>query len=160
MFVKNQAITGFPFELLDNVGDPITTGTVTGYYTLDGGVQTALTGTATHEGNGQWTWGTIPAAATNGDLLGLLFLHDDGRASFPCDIADSHLLVDPTVLADGLRANRRGKAVLDEEPGTDLRGSNIEGRAPVVEEAEHIHEGLGCRVALAEPVVVQVPEFG
>lgn len=82
-FVKGEAITGFPFELLHTVtGAPITSGAVDGYYLIDGGAQAALTGTATHEGNGQWSWDTIPAAAMNGTLIGLLFVHADGRASF------------------------------------------------------------------------------
>jgi hypothetical protein len=88
-FIKNEAILGFPFELLDIGGNPITSGTVAGYYLLDGGAQTSLTGTATHEGNGQWSWDTIPAAATNGDLLGLLFVHANGRASFTLQLATS-----------------------------------------------------------------------
>jgi hypothetical protein len=81
-FIKNEAVIGFPFELLDAQGVAITSGTVTGYYLIDGGAQTALTGTATHEGNGQWSWDTIPATAMDGDLIGLLFLHASGRASF------------------------------------------------------------------------------
>src|SRR5574342_462736 len=81
-YIQNEAITGFPFELRDPGGNAITSGTVTGYYLVDGGAQTALTGSATHEGNGQWSWSTIPAAAMNGDLIGLLFVHASGRASF------------------------------------------------------------------------------
>ena len=49
---------------------------------MDGGAQTAMSGAATHEGNGQWSWSVIPAAAMNGDMIGLLFVHADGRASF------------------------------------------------------------------------------
>ncbi len=88
-FIRGAEIVGFPFELLDGSGDPITTGTVTGYYLLDGGAQTALTGTATHEGNGQWSWDTIPATATDGELLGLLFVHSLGRASFTIKLSSS-----------------------------------------------------------------------
>jgi hypothetical protein len=88
-YIKGQAIVGFPFELVDIGGTAITTGAVTGYYLLDGGAQTALTGAATHEGNGQWSWDTIPATATDGTTLGLLFLHASGRASFTVQLADT-----------------------------------------------------------------------
>lgn len=89
-FIKAEAISGFPFELVNSVtGAAITTGTVTGYYLLDGGAQQTLTGSATHEGNGQWSWSTIPATATDGQILGLLFLHAEGRASFTIQLAES-----------------------------------------------------------------------
>lgn len=81
-FIRGQAVTGFPFELVTIGGQPITSGTVTGYYLIDGGAQATLTGTATHEGNGQWSWSTIPATAMDGELIGLLFVHAEGRASF------------------------------------------------------------------------------
>ncbi|MEN6537914.1 MAG: hypothetical protein ABFD60_07790 [Bryobacteraceae bacterium] len=77
MLVKGEAITGFPFALVNKfTGDPITSGTVSGYYILDGGAQTAIAGTPVHEGNGQWTV-NLTATETDGDVLGLLFLHDD-----------------------------------------------------------------------------------
>lgn len=80
-FVKNQAVTGFVFDLQTTLGAAITSGTVTGYYLLDGGTQTAIAGTPVHEGNGQWSV-NLTASEMNGDLVGLLFVHTDGRASF------------------------------------------------------------------------------
>ena len=74
-FKKNTAVTGFPFALVSATdGSAITTGTVTGYYTLDGGTQGTIAGTATHEGNGQWSV-NLTAAEMNGDVVGLLFTH-------------------------------------------------------------------------------------
>jgi hypothetical protein len=51
----------------------MTTEAVSGYYVLDGGTQTALDGPFADKGYGQWTV-DLPAAATNGDLVGLLFV--------------------------------------------------------------------------------------
>lgn len=75
MFKKNTAVTGFPFGLVSATdGSAITTGTVTGYYTLDGGTQGTISGTPVHEGNGQWSVNLLQAEM-NGDLVGLLFTH-------------------------------------------------------------------------------------
>ncbi len=74
MFKKNTAVTGFPFGLVNSSGSAITSGTVTGYYTLDGGTQGTITGTPVHEGNGQWTVNLLPAEM-NGDVVGLVFTH-------------------------------------------------------------------------------------
>ena len=72
---KNRAVTGFPFGLISRVdGSPIIVGPVSGFYTLDGGAQTAIAGTPVHEGNGQWTVNLL-AAETNGDMVGLCFIH-------------------------------------------------------------------------------------
>ncbi len=74
-FKKNTAVTGFPFALVSATdGSPITTGTVTGYVTLDGGTQATIAGSATHEGNGQWSI-NLTAGEMNGDIVGLLFTH-------------------------------------------------------------------------------------
>jgi hypothetical protein len=74
-FKKNTAVTGFPFALISaSDGSAITSGTVNGYYLLDGGTQGSITGTPTHEGNGQWSVDLL-AAEMNGDLVGLLFTH-------------------------------------------------------------------------------------
>lgn len=74
-FKKNTAVTGFTFGLVSATdGSAITTGTVTGYYTLDGGTQATITGSATHEGNGQWSI-NLTAAEMNGDIVGLMFTH-------------------------------------------------------------------------------------
>ena len=75
MFKKNTAVTGFAFALVSATdGSAITSGTVTGYYTLDGGTQGTIAGTAVHEGNGQWSINLL-AAEMNGDIVGLLFTH-------------------------------------------------------------------------------------
>jgi hypothetical protein len=75
--IKNQAVNGFTFLLLDKTkGEPITTGTPAGYVTIDDGDQTALAGEITHKGNGQWAI-DLTAGETNGDVIGLLFTHDD-----------------------------------------------------------------------------------
>jgi hypothetical protein len=77
-FIKGQAIVGFPFEMIDRTtGAGITTGTVNGYITKDGGTQEALSMSPTHEGNGQWSV-NISAAEMTADILGLLFTHVNG----------------------------------------------------------------------------------
>ena len=75
-FKKNTAVTGFIFGLVSSTdGSDITTGTPVGYYTLDGGVQTAIGDvTPVHEGNGAWSF-DILAAEMNGDIVGLTFTH-------------------------------------------------------------------------------------
>ena len=88
-FVRGEAVTGFPFTLRHSqTGAAITSGTVTGYVTLDGGTQTALAGTPVHEGLGQWSI-DLAATETDGDLLGLLFVHADGFASFTVETSSS-----------------------------------------------------------------------
>lgn len=78
-FVKNQAVTGFTVGMINaSDGSALTTGTVNGYVTLDGGTQASLSGTITHEGNGQWSVDTITAAEMNGDIVGLQFTHASG----------------------------------------------------------------------------------
>lgn len=74
-YKKNTAVVGFPFGLVSaSDGSAITTGTVSGFYLLDGGSQSAIAGTPTHEGNGQWSV-PLTAAEMNGDVVGLLFTH-------------------------------------------------------------------------------------
>lgn len=76
-FTKNTAVTGFTFGLVNKTtGAAVTSGTVTGYYTLDGGTQATLSGTPVHEGNGQWSI-NLTAAEMNGDIVGLIFVHSD-----------------------------------------------------------------------------------
>lgn len=78
MLKKNVAVTGFTFSMINKwSGEPITTGTVTGYITHEGGTQAAIDGTCAHLGNGQWK-ADLTAAEMNADLIGLLFVHDDG----------------------------------------------------------------------------------
>jgi len=75
-FKKNTAVTGFTVGLVDaSDGSDITTGTPVGYYTLDGGTQTAIGDvTPVHEGNGQWSF-DLTAGEMNGDVVGLTFTH-------------------------------------------------------------------------------------
>ena len=76
--IKNQTVAGFTFLLLDkSSGAPITSGSVSGYVSIDGGEQAALTGAISHLGNGQWVVDEITAEEMNGDVIGLLFLHGD-----------------------------------------------------------------------------------
>lgn len=82
MWKKNTAVTGFTFQLRSFAdGTAITTGSVTGYYLLDGGTQATISGTPTHEGNGQWSVDLL-AAEMNGDVVGLMFVHASGSAHF------------------------------------------------------------------------------
>lgn len=77
-FERGQPIYGFPFTLVNRTtGAPVTTGTVIGYVVRDGGTQAALTGTITHEGNGQWTIDEITGAEMDGASVGLTFIHSD-----------------------------------------------------------------------------------
>jgi hypothetical protein len=77
MFKKNEAVTGFTFTLVNKTdGSAVTTGTPSGYYTLDGGTQGSVTATPVHEGNGQWSV-NLTAGEMNGDVVGLLFTHTD-----------------------------------------------------------------------------------
>ncbi len=55
-------------------GSAITSGTVNGFRTIDGGTQAAVTGTITHKGNGQWEL-ALSQADTNGDEIGFFFTH-------------------------------------------------------------------------------------
>jgi len=75
-FKKNTAVTGFTLGMVSATdGSAITTGTPVGYYTLDGGTQTAIGDvTPVHEGNGQWSFDLL-AAEMNGDIVGLTFTH-------------------------------------------------------------------------------------
>ncbi len=76
-FVKNSAVAGFAFEMIKAAdGSAITSGTVNGYITKDGGSQASLTNTPTHVGNGQWKV-NLTASEMNADCIGLLFTHTD-----------------------------------------------------------------------------------
>ena len=77
-FLKGVAVTGFTFVMLNkDDGSAITSGTVTGKITKDGGTQGAVAGSFTHEGNGQWSV-NFTAAEMNADVIGLTFLHTSG----------------------------------------------------------------------------------
>ena len=82
LFIKNVAVTGFPFYLKNRVtGSPVTTGSVVIYITIDGGTQTTVAGdgTAVHEGNGQWSV-NLTQAEMNGDVIGLLITHSQAES--------------------------------------------------------------------------------
>jgi hypothetical protein len=76
MFVKGEAIVGFPFALVSTAGVAMTgqssaTG-LAGYITKDGGTQTTLSNTIHEEGYGQYSV-TISAAEMEADVVGLIF---------------------------------------------------------------------------------------
>ena len=77
-FLKGVAVTGFTFVMLNkDDGGVITTGTVTGKITKDGGTQGAVAGSFVHEGNGQWSV-NLTATEMDADVIGLTFLHTSG----------------------------------------------------------------------------------
>ena len=74
-FQRGSAITGFPFGLVDKqTGDPVTTGTVTVYITIDGGTQFVGSNVPVHEGNGQWTV-NFNGNETDGTFIGIMITH-------------------------------------------------------------------------------------
>ena len=76
-FIKNSAVTGFTFVMVKSAdGSAVTTGTVSGFITKDGGSQASLSNTPTHIGNGQWKV-NLTAAEMNANCIGLLFTHTD-----------------------------------------------------------------------------------
>ena len=81
-FLKGVAVTGFTFVMLNkDDGAALTSGTVTGKITKDGGTQGAVAGTFVHEGNGQWSV-NLTATEMDADVIGLTFLHTDGLPSY------------------------------------------------------------------------------
>ena len=77
-YLKNTAGQYLHFTLINaSDGSAITSGTVTGYRTIDGGTQASVSGTITHKGNGQWQL-ALSQADTNGDEIGYLFTHTNG----------------------------------------------------------------------------------
>ena len=64
---KNVASQYVSFQMIAVAdGSDVTSGTPAVYYTIDGGTQATGGGTATHEGNGQWSY-LVVQAETNGD---------------------------------------------------------------------------------------------
>lgn len=118
---KNTAVTGFTFAMVTPAGVDVTTGTPVGYYTLDGGTQTAIGDvTPVHEGNGQWTV-DLTAAEMNGDIVGLVFTHASAvTATFTIITEPTNLLVDVVAIsgdsaaADNLEANYDGTGYADD----------------------------------------------
>jgi hypothetical protein len=78
-YTRGEAVTGYGFGLLTSSGTAVTTGTVTGYITKDGGVQTFLAGVAVHEGQGQWTI-DLSASEMDADVVVLTFTNAVGSA--------------------------------------------------------------------------------
>ncbi|MCB8988076.1 MAG: hypothetical protein H6661_10055 [Ardenticatenaceae bacterium] len=77
-YLKNTAGQYLYFAMIAKAdGSAITSGTVNGYRSLDGGSQAAVTGTISHKGNGQWEL-ALSQADTNGDEVGYLFTHASG----------------------------------------------------------------------------------
>lgn len=76
-FKKNTAVTGFVLVMIKAAdGSAITSGTVNGFITKDGGGQASLTNTPTHIANGQWK-ANLTATEMNAECIGLLFTHTD-----------------------------------------------------------------------------------
>jgi hypothetical protein len=76
-FKKNNAVAGFSFVLVNKAnGSAVTSGTINGYITKDGGVQASLANNPAHKGNGQWSI-NLTAGEMNADCVGLLFVHTD-----------------------------------------------------------------------------------
>lgn len=74
MFIKNVAIPGFTFTLINRSdGSAVTSGTVNTFITKDGGAQVAATNIPTHVGNGQWVI-NLEAVEMDADIVGLLFM--------------------------------------------------------------------------------------
>ena len=81
-FLKGVAVTGFTFVLLNaSDGSALTSGTVTGKITKDGGTQGAVAGSFVHEGNGQWSV-NFTATEMDADVVGLTFLHSSAVPAY------------------------------------------------------------------------------
>lgn len=77
-YLKNTSGQFLYFTMIDaSDGSAITSGTVTGRRSIDGGSQANVTGTISHNGNGQWQL-AMSQADTNGDEIGFLFTHTSG----------------------------------------------------------------------------------
>ena len=74
-FKKGAAITGFTFSLISRLdGSALTSGTIVSKITKDGGTQSSTTGSAVHEGNGQWSI-NLTATEMDADVIGLSLIH-------------------------------------------------------------------------------------
>ena len=75
MFTKGVAVTGLCVVLVDkSTGAAVTSGTATVYITKDGGAQATIAGSASHEGNGQWSF-DLTSGEMNADMVGLVVTH-------------------------------------------------------------------------------------
>tara|TARA_R100001594_G_scaffold68059_1_gene102368 strand:- start:12524 stop:12940 length:417 start_codon:yes stop_codon:yes gene_type:complete len=74
-FRRGVAITGYTVALVNKTnGSAITSGTPTLKITKDGGTQGTVSGSATHEGNGQWSF-NLTATETDASIIGLMITH-------------------------------------------------------------------------------------
>ena len=79
-FVRNTAVTGFTFGMVNATTGAALTGVASAigkYHTKDGGSQAALSGTIAEEGNGQYSI-NLTATEMNASVVGLLFTHSSG----------------------------------------------------------------------------------
>ena len=81
-FRKGVALTGFTFSLVNRLdGSALTSGTIVSKITKDGGVQGATTGSAVHEGNGQWSI-NLTATEMDADVVALSLTHANAIATY------------------------------------------------------------------------------
>ena len=75
IFYRTVPVTGYTFLMLAAAdGAAITSGTVTGRITKDGGTQATLAGSCVHEGNGQWSV-NLTTSEMDAEVVALLFTH-------------------------------------------------------------------------------------
>ena len=78
-FVRNEAVTGFTFGLVNKSSGAALTGVagaIGKYITKDGGTQASISGSIAEEGNGQYSV-NLTATEMNASVVGLLFTHSD-----------------------------------------------------------------------------------
>lgn len=81
-FKKGAAITGYTFSLVNRLtGAALTSGTIVSKITKDGGVQASTTGSAVHEGNGQWSI-NLTATEMDADVVALSLTHANAIATY------------------------------------------------------------------------------
>ena len=81
-FKKGVALTGFTFSLISRLdGSALTSGTIVSKITKDGGTQSSTTGSAVHEGNGQWSI-NLTATEMDADVVGLSLTHANAIATY------------------------------------------------------------------------------
>jgi hypothetical protein len=78
---RGQPITGFSFKLRNpQTGGDVNSGSVTGYYLLDGGIQGTIAGTPVPEGHGRWSVNLL-GSEVDGAQVGLDFEDSASGAS-------------------------------------------------------------------------------
>jgi hypothetical protein len=82
MYVKNEAVTGFCFGMVDaSDGSAIVSGSCTGEIVKDNGTATALTNTPAHKSDGLWSV-NLTAGEMNANPIGLVFTHADAVPTY------------------------------------------------------------------------------